>query len=81
MQLLNGIETPLTTKGDHVVTVRLNGGTAKIQYKVREGMAMADLPDSSYSLTDIDEVKTLPACTLMAVIVGDATVDINQASM
>jgi hypothetical protein len=80
MQLLNGEPAPLTTKGAHVVTVRLNGGTAKIQYQVREGMDFADLPDSTYT-TDADEVKTLPFCKLKAVLTGGATIDINQASM
>ena len=80
MQLSNGVPTPLTTKGDHVVTVRLNGGTAKIQCQVREGLVFADLPDSTYA-ADADEVKTLPFCKLKAVLTGAATIDINQASM
>tara|TARA_R110000751_G_scaffold73408_1_gene148423 strand:+ start:7779 stop:8021 length:243 start_codon:yes stop_codon:yes gene_type:complete len=80
MRLINGEGLLLGSKGDHLVTVRLNGGTAKIQYTVENDIAYADLPDSTYA-ADADEIKTLCDCRLKAVLTGDATIDINVASM
>ena len=77
MKLLNNVPTKLATVGDHLVTVRLNGGTAKLQYSVASDIAMSDL--STYA-TDTDEIKTLCACSLNAVLTGDATIHINLAT-
>lgn len=64
-------------RADHLVTVRVNGGTAQLQYRVG-GLDMADLPDSSYTV-DTDEIKTLCQCRLRAILTGGATVHINEA--
>ena len=76
---LTNLPQSLTSKGDHLVTVRLNGGTAKIQYSVGADVAMADLPDSTYTV-DTDEIKTLCACKIQGVLTGGATIDINIAT-
>ena len=70
--------TPLDIrKGDHVLTFRANGGTGQLQYSI-DGLAMADVPDSTYS-ADTDEVKTLCYCKVQAVLTGSATMHITEA--
>jgi hypothetical protein len=77
MAVLNG--TPADVgRGTHTVTVRVNGGTAQLQYSV-DGLAMADLPESTYT-ADADENKSIPACKMQAVLTGGATVNINLVS-
>ena len=63
--------------GYHTLTYIMSAGTAKLTYSV-DGKSFIDVPDSAKTATTGITVK-LPACQVIAVLTGDATLSINRA--
>ena len=63
--------------GLHILTYIMSAGTAKLTYSV-DNKAFIDVPDSAKTVTTGVPVK-LPACRVLAVLTGDATLSINKA--
>ena len=74
-ELTNGIDKRVS-KGDHVYTVELNGGTAELQYYVSDGITKT-VPDSN---TETDgSIVQLKAGLVKAVVTGGARVWLSEA--
>ena len=74
MELLKG-EPQSISKGDHVLTIELNGGTASLQYFV-SGIAKT-VPGSNVETEGV--IVKLAAGKVQALITGGARVWLNEA--
>ena len=76
MNLVNN-ESRSQAPGDHNLTYIMTAGTAKLTYSV-DNKPFIDVPDSAKTATTGVTVR-LPACRVLAVLTGDATLSINRA--
>jgi|GEM_PF-7075295 len=75
MELLNG-QPKRVSKGDHIYTVELNGGTAQLEYYTPSGYKLVPGSDS---ITGDGVVVKLKAGLTRAVITGGARVYLDEA--
>lgn len=75
MELLNG-KPERVSKGDHIYTVELNGGTAQLEYSTVLGFKLVPGSDS---ITGDGVVVRLSAGPVQAVITGNARVSLEEA--
>ena len=70
-------ESRSAAPGFHTLTYIMTAGTAKLTYSV-DNKPFVDVPDSAQTTT-LGKTLRLPACRVLAVLTGDATLSINRA--